>query len=58
MYTVTSYNFDFDKHKQVVLTDVLNNQAKIEKAKTIFSAISTNIRNSFILILKERYPFG
>ncbi|MCJ2148815.1 MULTISPECIES: DUF3298 and DUF4163 domain-containing protein [Bacillus] len=41
MYTVTSYNFDFDKHKQVVLTDVLNNQAKIEKAKNyIFSYIN------------------
>ncbi|MDI5790913.1 hypothetical protein PO124_28335 [Bacillus licheniformis] len=57
MYTVTSYNFDFDKHKQVVLTDVLNNQAK-SKGKNYISAISTNIRNSFILILKERYPFG
>lgn len=41
MYTATSYNFDFDKRKQVVLTDVLNNQAKIEKAKNyIFSYIN------------------
>ncbi|MFN2747992.1 DUF3298 and DUF4163 domain-containing protein [Bacillus sp. z60-18] len=41
MYTVTSYNYDLNKHQQVLLTDLLNNQAKIEKAKNyIYSYIT------------------
>ncbi|KAA6447619.1 DUF3298 and DUF4163 domain-containing protein [Bacillus swezeyi] len=41
MYTVTSYNYDFGKHQRVNLTDLLNNQAKIEKAKNyIYSYIN------------------
>ncbi|MEK5096771.1 DUF3298 and DUF4163 domain-containing protein [Bacillus sp. FSL W8-0848] len=41
VYTATSYNYDLNEHRRITLLDVLNNQAKIEKAKNyIFSYIN------------------
>ncbi|MDA7026834.1 RsiV family protein [Bacillus sp. CLL-7-23] len=33
VYSVAAYNYDFKKQKRIKLTDLLNTQAKVEKAK-------------------------